>query len=238
MSRRDSVEARCTGCRLHATLCICALVPRLRTRTRLVVLVHYREARKPSNTGQLAARCVARGSVEIFGKRGQLLEAPVVGDDEVPLLLFPDDDAVPISQHAASEKPLALFVPDGNWHQASKVRRRVPGLGAIQCVTLPEAGPTEYRLRAEPREGGLATLEAVARALGILEGDAGPQTERAMLEVFRVMVERTLWFRGKLHDHEVTGGIPEAALASDPRGAVTRQSLFAREGSPRLILAP
>jgi DTW domain-containing protein len=93
-------------------------------------------------------------------------------------------------------------------------------------VTLPAAGPTEYRLRAEPREGGLATLEAVARALGILEGDAGPEIERAMLAVFRVMVERTLWFRGKLHDHEVTGGIPEAALANDPRGAVTRRSLL------------
>jgi DTW domain-containing protein YfiP len=229
MSRRDNVEARCAVCRLHATLCICALVPRLRTRTRLVLLVHYREARKPSNTGQLAARCLERSSAEIFGKRGQVLEAPVIGDDELPLLLFPDDDAVPISQHAAGEQPIALFVPDGNWRQASKVRRRVPGLGAIQCVTLPEAGPTEYRLRAEPREGGLATLEAIARALGILEGDAGPRTERAMLAVFRVMVERTLWFRGKLRDHEVTGGIPEAALVDDPRGAVTRQSLFARE---------
>ena len=48
MSRRDNVEARCAVCRLNATLCICALVPRLRTRTRLVLLVHYREARKPS----------------------------------------------------------------------------------------------------------------------------------------------------------------------------------------------
>jgi DTW domain-containing protein YfiP len=231
MSRRDNAAARCAGCRLHATLCICALVPRLRTRTRLVLLVHYREARKPSNTGQLAARCVERGSVEIFGKRGQELEAPVVGDDEVPLLLFPDDDAVPISRYGASDKPIALFVPDGNWRQASKVRRRAPGFDAIPCVTLPEAGPTEYRLRAEPREGGLATLEAVARALGILEGDAGPRTEHAMLAVFRVMVERTLWFRGKLRDHEVTGGIPEAAIVSDPRGAVTKQSLFAREES-------
>ena len=227
MSRRDNVEARCGVCRLHATLCICALVPRLRTRTRLVLLVHYREARKPSNTGQLAARCVERSRVEIFGKRGQVLGAPVVGNDEVPLLLFPDDDAAPISRFAASEQPIALFVPDGNWRQASKVRRRVPEFGGMPCVTLPAAGPTEYRLRAEPREGGLATLEAVARALGILEGDAGPQTEHAMLAVFRVMVERTLWFRGKLRDHEVTSGIPATALASDPRGAVTKRSLFA-----------
>jgi len=226
MSRRDNVEARCAVCRMHATLCVCPLVPRLQTRTRLTVLVHYREARKPSNTGQLAARCLERGSAQIYGRRGQVFEAPVIGDDELPLLLFPDSDAAPISQYAASERPIVLVVPDGNWRQASKVRRRVPGLAAAQCVTLPAAGPTEYRLRAEPREGGLATLEAVARALGILEGDAGPEIERAMLAVFRVMVERTLWFRGKLHDHEVTGGIPEAALANDPRGAVTRRSLL------------
>jgi DTW domain-containing protein len=228
MSRRDHVEARCSVCRMHATLCICALVPRLRTRTRLVLLVHYREARKPSNTGQLAARCVERSSVDIYGKRGQVLEAPIVADDEVPLLMFPDADAAAISPHAASKKSIALLVPDGNWRQASKVRR-ASGFGAIPCVKLPEAGPTEYRLRAEPRAGGLATLEAIARALGILEGDAGPEIERAMLSVFRVMVERTLWFRGKLRDHEVTGGIPEAARARDPRGAVTKRSLFARE---------
>lgn len=226
MSRRDNVEARCAICRLHATLCVCSLVPRLQPRTRVVLLVHYREARKPSNTGQLAARCGARHSVTIFGKRGQVLEAPVVGEDESPLLLFPDVDAAPISQYAASEKPIALIVPDGNWRQASKVRRRVPGLAAIPCVTLPEAGPTEYRLRAEPREGGLATFEAIARALGLLEGDAGPEIERAMLEVFRVMVERTLWYRGKLRDHEVAGGIPPAARENDPRGAVTRRSLL------------
>jgi DTW domain-containing protein YfiP len=214
---------------MHATLCICPLVPRLWTRTRLTLLVHYREARKPSNTGQLAARCLERSTVEIFGKRGRLIEAPVV-HDEVPLLLFPDDDAVPITRYAACDQPIALFVPDGNWRQAGKVRRRGPGFAGIQCVTLPDAGPTEYRLRAEPRLGGLATLEAIARALGILEGDAGPAIEGALLAVFRVMVERTLWFRGKLRDDEVTGGIPPAAIAEDPRGAVTRQGVRAREG--------
>jgi DTW domain-containing protein YfiP len=229
MSRRDNADARCAACQMNATLCICALVPRLWTRTRLVLLIHYREARKPSNTGQLAARCLERSSVTVYGKRGQTLDPPAVGEDEIPLLLFPDDDAVPITQHAASARPIALFVPDGNWRQASKVRRRAPGFSAMPCVTLPEAGPTEYRLRAEPRAGGLATLEAVARALGILEGDAGLEAERAMTAVFRVMVERTLWYRGQLRDHEVSGGVPAPALAADPRGAATRRALLARE---------
>jgi len=221
MSRRDNASARCAACKMHRALCICALVPRLHTRTRVVLLVHYREARKPTNTGQLAARCLDRSRVEIIGQRDRSLAAMVPGD-ELPVLMFPADDAVPIERYAGHDRPIALIVPDGNWRQASKMRRRGPGLDTIPCVTLPDTGPSTYRLRAEPRAGGLATIEAIARALAILEGPAGPAIEREMLAVFRVMVERTLWLRGQLRDDEVAGGIPPAAIAEDPRGARPR----------------
>jgi len=217
MSRRNNLE-RCPTCCMHETLCICALVPRLETRTRLQLIVHYREERKPTNTGQLAARCMQRSAISIVGDRERPLELAPVSDREQPVLLFPADDAVPITRFAASELPVVLIVPDGNWRQAHKMRKRIPGLAAVPCVTLPDAGPTDYRLRAEPQAGGLATFEAIARALGILEGDAGPAIEAAMMAVFRVMVERTLWLRGALPDAEVTGGIPAAAVARNPRG--------------------
>jgi DTW domain-containing protein YfiP len=89
-------------------------------------------------------------------------------------------------------------------------------------VSIPETCATQYRLRAEHRTGGLATFEAIARALAILEGDRGPALEAAMLAVFRVMVDRTLWFRGALRDGEVTAGIPHAAIIADPRGGRPR----------------
>jgi len=223
MSRRNNLD-RCAGCRLHATLCICALVPQLRTRTRLALLVHYREARKPTNTGQLAARCLAGSTVEVVGVRDQPPPRLVVHGDELPVLLYPSDDAVPIARFAAHDRPIVLVVPDGNWRQAAKMRRRIAGLAEVPCVTLPATAPTAYRLRAEPQAEGLATFEAIARALAILEGDAGPALEAAMTAVFRVMVERTLWLRGLLTDGEVTGGIPAAALANDPRGTPAARS--------------
>ncbi len=208
---------------MHETLCICALIPRLSPRTRLELIVHYREERKPTNTGQLAARCLERSSISIVGDLDRPLERPPVAEDELALLLFPADDAVPITQFADADRPIVLVVPDGTWRQASKFRKRIPGLAAMPCVILPELGPTEYRLRSEPHEGGLATFEAIARALGILEGEAGPEIQRAMLEVFRVMVERTLWLRGALRDDEVTGGLPAAAIARNPRGTAKAQ---------------
>jgi DTW domain-containing protein YfiP len=207
---------------MHETLCICALVPRLATRTRLELVVHCREERKPTNTGQLASRCLQRSSISIVGDRERPLELAPVTADEQAVLLFPADDAVPITQFAASERPIVLIVPDGTWRQASKMRKRIPGLAAVPCVTLPDAGPSNYRLRAEVHAGGLATFEAIARALCILEGD--PQIEAAMLAVFQVMVERTLWLRGALRDDQVTGGIPAAAIERNPRSTRATRS--------------
>jgi DTW domain-containing protein YfiP len=187
-----------------------------------VLVVPWGEARKPSNTGLLATRCLENSTVQIRHKRSGPLPAPPIHEGELPLVLFPAADASPITDYASSPHPIALIVPDGSWPQA---RAHQHLLRQHRCVTLPPLGPSEYRLRSEPQVGGLATFEAIARALRILDGN--PEVSTAMLEVFRVMVERTLWFRGKLRADEATGGIPAAALADDPRGAATRAAMTA-----------
>ena len=209
---------------MHATLCICTLIPRLTPRTRVAVVLHHREARKPTNTGQFAARCLERSSVTIIGERDHPYDLPPIGDHELPLVLFPDDDAQPIASYRGSPRPIVLFVPDGTWRQASKLPRRIAALSALPRVTLPDAGRTAYQLRSEVREGGLATFEAIARALAVLEGDAGPAIEQAMTAVFRIMVDRTLWLRGALPDRDVTGGVPPAAIAGNPRSSRANRS--------------
>ena len=223
MSRRNNLD-RCPTCCMHETLCICALVPRLETRTRLELIVHCREEHKPTNTGQLAARCMQRSAISIVGDRERPLALAPLTDREQPVLLYPAEDAVPISRFAATERSIVLIVPDGSWRQASKMRKRVPGLAAVPCVTLPDGEPTDYRLRAESHARGLATFEAIARALCILEGEAGPPIEVAMMAVFRVMVERTLWLRGAIPDAQVSGGIPVAAVARNPRSTRATRS--------------
>jgi DTW domain-containing protein YfiP len=136
------------------------------------------------------------------------------------LLLFPFEGALDLRTFAGvagEARPITLVVPDGTWRQASKVRNRVPGLRDVPCVTLPMDAPSKYRLRAEAHGTGLATIEAIARAMGILEG---LHVRRALEHVFHAMVERTLWSRGELDDHEVTGGIPEGAERHDPRSGL------------------
>lgn len=219
MSRRNNAGRRCKRCRMHQSLCVCALIPRLETRTRLVLVIHRSEDRKTTNTGRLAAECLVNSEVIVRGHEGA---GDVVAFPEGirPVLLYPAEDAIPIEELPRDDRPIAVVVPDGNWRQASKVRARVAGMRALPCVRLPAGEPSVYRLRSEAHAHGLATIEAIARAFGVLEG----AEVRAALELpFRAMVERTLWARGALTDDEVTGGIPEGAMRHDPESGLVQR---------------
>jgi DTW domain-containing protein len=195
-------------------LCVCDLVPRprLETRTRLVLIVHRYEDRKPTNTGRLAAACLANSEVIVRGHEWDPTPPFACDPDTQPLLLFPHEGALPLTEHAIPCRPVTLIVPDGNWRQASKVRNRVRGLRDVPCVSLPVGAPSNYRLRAEAHEGGLATIEAIARAFGLLEGLGGPGVQAALEHVFEAMVDRTLWSRGMVRTANVTGGIPAGVV--------------------------
>ena len=88
-------------------------------------------------------------------------------------------------------RPVTLVVPDGSWTQARRVVRREPILSQARHVVPPAGAKTRYRLRNEHVEGGLATAEAVARALGIIEGQKAQEALEALFEtkVSRILEE-------------------------------------------------
>jgi DTW domain-containing protein YfiP len=92
------------------------------------------------------------------------------------------------------------LVPDGSWRQASRISKRIGAVARAQPVTLPPGPTTRWGLRRENHPGGLATFEAIARALGYLESEA----VRLQLESsFERMVTATYQNRG--HDRDAPG---------------------------------
>jgi DTW domain-containing protein YfiP len=180
---------------MHGTDCLCASYSRVETRTRVIVVVHHTDERKPSNTGRVAASVLSNSEVVL---RGHPAHAPTLSfePDVQPLVLFPYGDAMPIESFASSSRRIALVVPDGSWRQASKVRNRMPQLRDVPCVSLPLGAPSRYRLRVESHVGRLSTIEAIARALAILEGGAGARAEAALDSALNDLVERVLRTRG------------------------------------------
>ena len=210
--KHDSWSLRCPRCRLHTDLCACALLTPMATRTQVVLISHVVEHRKPTNTGHLAVECLEKARLVRRGQYDGTAATIAFDGTTQPILLFPSSDAVPLDEWNAARGPapssVTLVVPDGTWRQAKRVRARVPGLAQIPCVSLPASLFSSYRLRHARVIGQLATLEAIAHAMSILEN---PEVGARLLRIFRVVVDRALWSNGRLTDEEVTGGLPAGA---------------------------
>ncbi len=197
MGQRSKRASRCDSCRMHSALCLCADLPLLELRTRVVLIMHHREVSKTTATGPLALLALNGSRLCVHGEpnRGLDLRAEHAPDRRV-LLLFPREDAKLLTPEllAQDARPVTLLVPDGNWRQASRASRRIPGMAEAECVTLAPGPPTRYRLRQEPKLGGLATFEAIARALGVIESSGVQEPLEAL---FERMVAATLSTRAQ-----------------------------------------
>lgn len=193
---RRKTQAPCAGCGLHARLCLCADLPRLALkRTELVLLVHAKELKRTTNTGRLAVRALEGSRLVVRGEAATPVDFTFLQTDpRATFLLFPSDDAEDVEDAAArTTGPVRLLVPDGNWRQASKVRKRHPELADVRCVKLSRPNPFRHHLRRETDPNGRATLLAIAEALRAFEGDA---VGEALLALYRLKLERTLEGRG------------------------------------------
>ena len=195
MSRKKS--NRCPTCLLIAHYCLCSLVPSISVKTRVCLIIQSREVKKPNNTGLLAARCLTNSEVHIRGKVNSPVDYKhLVEDDYEPLFLFPGPGAVALTTEVVARysRPIKLFVADGNWAQAQRIYRKFQDAAQVPSVFLPVGMPTQFKIRkAHSRPEGLATIEAVARALGIIEGST---EERQLTDIFMILVQRTLLSRG------------------------------------------
>ena len=228
---------RCTRCRLHTDLCACDVLLPMPVATELIVVAHRYEVRKPTSTGRLAVMCLAGARLCLRGLHGSPDDPVASSPGRQSILLFPSPGAVPLDEWKAarleSAPPVTLFVPDGTWRQAKRVRRRVPGMSDITAVIVPDACATGLRLRQPNRPDRLATLEAIALALGILEG---PAVQDHLLRAFRTVVERSLWSNGRLSSEQITTSIPAGARQDGPVERSTIAPLSSATGPKARIL--
>lgn len=202
--------ARCPQCVLHLRLCLCATFQPLELATHVVVLRHRKEMNKPTNTGRLVPLTLVHGEIRVFGARDTELDTTDFFDPERRVvLLYPSPDSTLLARDEVDTRPITLIVPDSNWRRAHKLTTREDKLASVPRVHLPSGPPSTYRLRHHPDPRFLATFEAVARALGTLEG---VEVQAHLEHVFRVMVDRTLWSRGQISGARVTGGLPSASV--------------------------
>ncbi|HXH30150.1 MAG TPA: tRNA-uridine aminocarboxypropyltransferase [Bacteriovoracaceae bacterium] len=196
--RRSGIFNRCPACRLNNNLCVCSHIQPLKISTAVSLIVHVSELKLTSNTAWFVEKLLPQDAqIFIRGKVDQNFDSlPIVEKKGTPLFLYPHEDAVELSEEFVSKHPgpYHLIVPDGNWHQARRVRKREKNFSSMPAVKLPEGLTGEYRLRQAHQTDWLSTYEAVAHALGILESR---EITEKMLHFFRLWVQTTIYNRTK-----------------------------------------
>lgn len=190
------VKDPCRLCGASRVLCLCDVMPRIELRTKIFLLIHHRELRRNSNTGLLAVKALVNSEVRI---RGEGREALDLKDILIPeyrsLLFYPSDDAEELTRELVAQdpRPIQLIVPDGTWRQARKIHSRHHELKDIKRVKIGAPDRTAYQLRAQNRPEGMATLQAIAHGLAVIEGEA---VAARLMKLYYTKIERTLLGRG------------------------------------------
>lgn len=176
---------QCPRCLRPTTHCLCALIPSLHSRTRVLLLQHPSEVNHALNTARLAALGLVNAQLvvgEVFEDLQTLLNPP----GYQARLLFPGEEAQSLQTYGPSGEPLLLVVPDGTWRKARKLLHLNPLLAALPRVTLAAGAVSRYRLRKAPGPGALSTVEAIVQALQVLEA---PQSFDPLLRPFEALID-------------------------------------------------
>ncbi|XP_019708770.1 tRNA-uridine aminocarboxypropyltransferase A isoform X2 [Elaeis guineensis] len=204
------------GCGRPSSVCVCDHLPScpIPTATRVVVLHHPHELRRKLATLPVLSKCL-HNLYLLPGRRLRLGSSPLLDSlyhsspsPTKALFLFPSSDpSSPVADLGAwvaatppaDRRDPVLIVFDGTWREAKEmVAASLPFLSrfavrvSLGCDEGKEGESifeSELLLRKEPFLGCVSTMEAVARALRVLEPDgAGADIEARLLAVLRAMV--------------------------------------------------
>lgn len=203
--RRNFRAERCEGCGLHLPLCVCDRMPRVRLSTRVVIVQNNHERTKPTNTGRLAALMLENSELSFYAVRGETFDpSPLQRPGLDYALVFHRETDTPVLSPTdpppVAGKTRALVFLDGTWAQCSRMSRRVPVVRDMPAYALPSGPASPWSVRGETHPERLSTLEAILRALELVED---PAAIEALRDWFYLVTAGQLYMKNKLPSPEV-----------------------------------
>ena len=197
MGQRTTKEP-CGICAASRTSCLCDVVPRIELRTKVCLVIHHRELSRSSNTGLLALRALVNSEIRIRGEGREALDLKdLITLQYRTFLFYPSGDAAELDEALVMQEstPIQLLVPDGTWRQSRKIHSRHLELRNLPRVKISKPNNSTFQLRAQTRPERMATLQAIAQGLGIIEGDL---VRAQLMKLYYAKIDRTLKARGIL----------------------------------------
>jgi len=180
----------CNKCGLPIINCICDIIPKIGTKSRIWILSAEREFRRPSNTARLLKLVNPESTELILWERTNAPEKLIeyINSEEYEIyILFPiknDDLSERKFEYKSSEKTLAFIILDGTWKEAMKILRKSDYLKKLPRISLNPIHKSEYTLRRGASEGELCTIEAAIEVLKLNYEFENAQLIKGVFDLF------------------------------------------------------
>ena len=157
------------------------------------MLRHAKERWRSTNTARIAALAIPTTEIVDYGVRGD----PPLDLASMPSpahLLYPGPSHSPPPPSTSTEKAnIQVILPDGNWHQAGRLARRLAQQPGLSPLSLEGVSRAEHTLRRTVDPSRLSTIEAMAACLAHF--GEGENAER-LRAVYRALVLGSVAGRG------------------------------------------
>ena len=197
---------RCEVCQFAPRWCTCAGLRTLECPLQVDILIHRREAWRPTSTSRLLTRVLPAAVGHVFSKDLPLDRERIVRPDRTLWILHPAGDLPP---SPVAPESLQVLLLDGSWREASRMRREVESWGRL--IRLPPGTPSRYHLRNQHSDDRYSTAETL---ILLLETLGLPDVASALKLQFDLHVYAGLRSRGALPEAEsfLAGSRLEAEL--------------------------
>lgn len=204
----------CPRCLKAAYTCYCSHIKPLRPATQFVVLIHPHEVSRSIASGRMTHLCLANSSFfeGINFTSHPAVNALIADPNNYPVVLSPGENSTNLSTLNESDwvtvfpsdKKLVVFLIDGTWSQANKIKRRSLNLKPLPHVCFTPTTPSQFLVRRQPRSYCYSTIEAVHYFIELVEQPATRHHDN-LIDVFTAMVNQQIDFEVR-HGRRATRG--------------------------------
>jgi len=176
--------------------CICQNITAFQAHCNILILQHPHEQKKYYSTTKLVTKSL---------KNARLMRGIIFEEEEIrqslrgqnTYLLYPGAESLDCKSVALDTNSTVIVV-DGTWDEAGKIVYRNPFLKTFPRISFKESLESQYRIRKQPKQGYLSTIESIAHLLtqnAIANGQVAESKQyESLFEIFNRMVERQLGY--------------------------------------------
>ncbi len=215
IGRKRGVEGagyrqKCYRCYRPKSTCMCAHISVTQTKTKFVILMHYKEFKKTKNgTGIFSHLALENSELFVGIDFSDYKRLNEILDDENNncYVLYPSKKSLPLNTTDITKegKNTVIFLIDSTWACAKKIMRVSKNITNLPHISFYHDRVSEFHIKEQPSEICLSTMESIHCVLGLLKSqdkeEISEEKMESFLNPFREMVTYQMKFTKDIHGH-------------------------------------